>query len=112
MTYGEIIKNLKVILHSADLVYGTKDYTSATILYFKAAFLAIDSILLAEKGRSPKDHTERFRMLEKDYPGMYEFLDKRFKIYRDTYSVSIDKTACDSVRNDVKKIIKRYDIQV
>jgi len=112
MTYDEMIKNLKIILHSADMIYDEKDYTSATILYFKAAFLAIDGILIREKGKSPKDHTERFRMLEKDYPDIYEFLDKRFKIYRDTYSASIDKQSCDKVRQDVKEIISRYKISL
>jgi uncharacterized protein (UPF0332 family) len=112
MTQEEILKNIRLILSSAEMVYANKDYTSATILYFKAAFLVLDHILLEKEGKTPKDHTERFRMLEKKYPELYEFLDKRFKTYRDTYSISIDKQKCEKVREDVKDIIKRYKIQI
>lgn len=106
----EQVKTLGKILNSARLVYETDDYTSATILYFKAAFIALDIILLKCKGKAPKDHTERFRMLEEPYPDLYEFIDKYFKIYRNTYTTTIDKAACDEVKKNVYKIIERYKI--
>ena len=42
----ELIINIKQILKSADLVYENKDYTSATMLYFKAFFIVLDYIVL------------------------------------------------------------------
>jgi hypothetical protein len=51
-------------------------------------------------------------MLEDSYPDLYEFLDKYFKIYRDTYSISIDKETCDKIKENVKRIIERYKIQI
>src|SRR3989344_7549742 len=112
MIKDELIKNIKLILKSADLVYSNKDYTSATILYFKTLFLVLDFIILKFKGKTPKDHTERFRILQKDYPNLYESLDKYFKIYRDTYSISIDKETCEMIKNYVKKTLKEYKIEV
>lgn len=112
MGQNELLENIKRILSSAELVYSNKDFTSATILYFKSAFSILDFILLKSEGKSPKDHTERFRMLEDKYPGLYEFLDKYFRIYRSTYSISIDKETCDKLRENVKKIIEEYKIQV
>ena len=112
MAEEELITNIKKILSSAELVYSNKDFTSATILYFKAVFSAIDFILLKLEGKTPKDHTERFRVLEKSYPDLYEFLDKYFKVYRDTYSISIDKETCDKIKENVKKIIEKYKIQI
>lgn len=112
MIQDELIKNIKIILKSADLVYLNKDYTSATILYFKALFLVLDFIILKFKGKTPKDHTERFRILQKDYPNLYESLDKYFKIYRDTYSISIDKETCEVIKDYVEKTIKEYKIEV
>ena len=106
----DLIKNIKTLLESARLVYKAKDYTSATILYFKAAFVVLDLILLKARGKTPKDHTERFRMLQSSFPDLYLFLDKYFKIYRDTYSLSIDKETCDKVRENANKIIKKYKI--
>ena len=99
-------------MNSAELVYINKDYTSATILFFKAAFGALDVILLKTTGKTPKDHNERFRMLQSTNPELYIFLDKFFKIYRDTYSVCIDKETCGQVRKSVKELIARYKIQI
>jgi len=107
----ELVKNIQMFLSSAQLVYKATDYTSATILYFKAAFAAIDIILLQKEGKSPKDHTERFRMIEEKYPDLYVFLDKYFPIYRDTYTAIIEKARCDEVKKNVEYIIERYKLQ-
>jgi len=108
----KLLNNIKTILGSAELVYNNKDYTSATILYFKAVFSVIDLIILKQQGKTPKDHTERFRIVETSFPNLYEFLDKYFKIYRDTYSISIDKETCESVKENVRRIMEEYKIQI
>ena len=108
----ELLKNIKKILNSADLVYSNDDFTSATILYFKSVFSILDFIILTKEGRTPKDHTERFRILESNYPDLYSFLDKYFKIYRNTYSTSIDQETCDGIKENVKRIIEEYKIQI
>jgi len=112
MSESELTANIRTILKSADLVYANQDYTSATILYFKASFSVLDLIILKSKGKIPKDHTERFRMLQESFPELYGFLDKYFKVYRSTYSTSIDKETCDKLKENVKRIIKEYKIQV
>lgn len=112
MARSDLLENIKKVLSSADLIYSKGDFTSATILYFKAAFNILDLILLNFSGKSPKDHTERFRMLEDSHPDLYQFLDKYFKIYRDTYTTSIDKETCKMVKENVGKIIERYKIQI
>ena len=112
MVENDLIRNARIIMSSADMVYYKKDYTSATILYFKAAFLILDYILLQSKGQTPKDHTERFRMLELSDKNLYVFLDKNFKIYRQTYTTTTDKFTCDKVRENVRKIIKEYKINI
>ena len=108
----ELLANIRLFLKSAELVYKNKDYTSATILYFKSAFCIIDWILLKNSGKAPKDHTERFRMLEKEHTGLYTFLDKEFRIYRDTYTTTIDKETCERIIKDVKRIIEEYKVPV
>ena len=108
----DLVNNIKTLMKSAELVYSTSDYTSATILYFKAVFSILDYIILKSKGRTPKDHTERFRILQSSFPDLYEFIDRYFKVYRDTYSLTIDKETCDKVKDDIEKIIEKYKIQV
>ena len=108
----DLLENIKTILNSADLVYDKKDFTSATILYFKAIFTALDYLILKSEGKTPKDHSERFSILKESFPDLYEFLDKYFDTYRNTYSTKIDKETCDEVRKNVKDIIKKYKILV
>jgi hypothetical protein len=107
-----LLKNIKMFLKSASAVYDLSDYTSATILYFKAFFVATDYISLETIGKSAKDHTERFRILEQNFPDLYKFLDSTFQIYQKTYSYTIDKKTCDMVRENVERIIKKYKIPI
>ncbi len=93
---------------SADKVFEDKDYTSATILYFKAWFALQDLILFQKTGKVPKDHSERFRLLEKVFPKIYEKLNTEFLTYRETYSRILDKATCDRIRRIVEDEISFY----
>ena len=105
-----LVDNVRNFAQSADLVYSKKDYTSATILYFKALFCALDYIILQKLGKSPKDHSERFRILESDFPELYEMLDKVYAVYRDTYTARIEREICDKIKENVKSLIKEYSL--
>ncbi|PIZ52502.1 hypothetical protein COY27_00120 [Candidatus Woesearchaeota archaeon CG_4_10_14_0_2_um_filter_33_13] len=96
---------------SADALYKSKDYTSATILYFKTLFAIQDFVLLEESGESPKDHTSRFRQLEKHFPSLYQELDLEFSTYRDTYSKIIDKTTCERIKVLVENDLNKFKIE-
>ncbi|MBS3113775.1 hypothetical protein J4448_01615 [Candidatus Woesearchaeota archaeon] len=108
----DLIKNIKSFKDSAEIVYLAGDYTSSTILYFKCLFVVLDLIILQKRGKTPKDHTERFDILKDNFPELYYFLDKFYPIYRQTYSLTIDKTACDEVKKNVERIIEEYKIDV
>src|SRR3989339_41911 len=99
-----------VFKKSADTLYDSEDYTSATILYFKTLFAIQDFLLLEETGESPKDHTARFRSLEKHFPDLFRELDIEFTTYRDTYSKIIDKETCDRIKGIVENDIRTYKI--
>jgi len=105
-----LLDNSRTFFSSAKTVYLKKDFTSATILYFKALFSIVDLRILKDKGKSPKDHGERFRILEKEYPALYTLLDKIYPVYRDTYNVKINKETCDSIKKDVERIAKEQGI--
>ena len=99
-----------VFKRSADTLYEAGDFTSATILYFKTLFAIHDFLLLAKIGESPKDHTTRFRMLEKSFPTLFQELDMEFGTYRDTYSKIIDKQTCVRIREIVTKNVIQYQL--
>jgi len=102
----ELITNIKTFFRSAELVYQSKDYTSAAMLYFKTLFVALDLIILRKLKKTPQDPAERFRILEKDFPEEYVQLDKYFLIYRSTYSTTIDHNTCEEIKQYVSKTIK------
>ncbi|HIH13248.1 TPA: hypothetical protein HA242_05995 [Candidatus Woesearchaeota archaeon] len=99
-----------VFKHSADTLYSQLDFTSASILYFKTLFALHDFLLLEKIGESPKDHSERFRKLEKYFPDLFQELDMEFSTYRDTYSKIIDKETCSRIKKMVENDLKRYNI--
>ncbi|OGY43604.1 MAG: hypothetical protein A2729_04240 [Candidatus Buchananbacteria bacterium RIFCSPHIGHO2_01_FULL_39_14] len=104
----ELRKNVKQFFQSAELVYASKDYTSATMLYFKALFVLLDLLIFNKRKSTPKDHTERFRILQRDFPEEYELLDRYFEVYRSTYSTTIDKETCEEIRTYVTKTVAKY----
>lgn len=108
----ELLKNIKAFWVSAELVYHAGDYTSATILYFKCLFVLLDYVLFEKIRKTPKDHTERFQMLEQHFQEYYKVLDKYFPLYRDTYSLTIEKEKCQEVREHLSDILKKQGIQI
>lgn len=104
-------QQILVFKQSADTLFISKDYTSATILYFKTLFAVQDFVLLKATGESPKDHGSRFRLLEKNFPDLYKELDLEFSTYRDTYSKIIDKETCQRIKELVDKNVKKYQIE-
>lgn len=105
-----LIDNLRKFLKSAEIVYETNDFTSSTILYFKSLFAVFDLLILRKYGKTPKDHSERFRILEKDFPELYIILDSLYPIYRTTYTLSINKNTTDKIKENVEKIIREQKI--
>jgi uncharacterized protein (UPF0332 family) len=105
------LEQIKIFNNSANQVYKLEDYTSATILYFKTLFAIHDYILLQKIGYAPKDHTERFRLLEKEFPESYDILDSEFNTYRSTYSRLISKETCDRIKLLVENEIDKNNIK-
>jgi hypothetical protein len=113
MNKGEekiLLENIKNFIQSAYVIYNLHDFTSSAILYFKAFFSILDLIILREDGKIPKDHSERFRMLESKHIELYASLDKLYPLYRDTYSLIINKEDCNRIKENVERIVKEQRI--
>lgn len=74
--------------------------------YFKAITQICDLLIQRKIGKTPSNHTERFRLLESYLPDVYTGVNEFFNTYRDTYSKSISKEACLLVKDEIKRIIK------
>lgn len=108
---SNLLDVIKRFMNSAENISRT-DSNSACVLYFKALFACVDFILLSKGFGIPKDHEERFRLLERNIPALYTILDKLFPTYRRTYSIAVDKQTYEMVKSYVKRIIKEYAIPV
>lgn len=104
-------RQILVFKRSADSLFQSGDYTSATILYFKTLFAVQDYLLLEKTGEFPKDHNIRFRSLETNFPELFRELDIEFSTYRDTYSKILNKETALRIRKLVENDLKKYQIE-
>lgn len=90
-----------------------KGMTSEAISnYFKALIAVCDIILIKKTGIPPKDHTERFRMLEKIDNFLYELLDSLFSTYRKTYVSTLTQARVEHIRKKVDEAFKYANIKI
>lgn len=87
-----------------------KRYKNATILFSKSIFALCDLIINSKLNKLPKNHTERFRILEEYFPEVYSIVDDVFSHYTDAYSKPILKETCEKIKNGIKKIIKHNKV--
>lgn len=96
---GELERTAKEFLRSARMLHSAGEKNSAGVLYFKAVFVLLDlRIFLAEK-RVPKDHSERFRILERRFPELYGRLDRLFPEYQKSYSTRLEDRTVEEVKS-------------
>ncbi|MFH1636985.1 MAG: hypothetical protein ABIB71_01005 [Candidatus Woesearchaeota archaeon] len=85
-------------------------YNSAATLFFKAMAALCDLFILKKEGFVPKSHSERFRVLEKKYPEIYEIVDTDFSFYQDSYTKKIDKETAELLKDDIGRIKEKAEI--
>ncbi|MBI5797499.1 hypothetical protein HZA98_01185 [Candidatus Woesearchaeota archaeon] len=71
---------------SALLLLEYSKHKSAVILLSKALFVLVDYILFLKYRKLPKNHIERFRILEQKEANIYSLVDSVWSKYTDTYS--------------------------
>jgi len=79
-------------------------YKNAAILFSKALFALSDLLIEQKLHKLPKNHSERFRLLEKYFPDTYKIVDEIFSHYTDAYSQPILEETCTQIKNGIKTI--------
>lgn len=103
--------NIKQHWKYAELAFKNKDFNSALIMYYKCMVSCADLKIYREKGVVPSNHSKRFRVLEKEFPGFYRPLDQNFSNYRDSYELRIKKETVGRMRKDAKKLTRKVEIK-
>jgi len=89
--------------------FSESKYNSTTTLFFKAIVALCDLIVLQKEGRIPSSHSDRFRIIEENYPELYAILDKDFPFYQDSYTKKMDKESAELLKDDIGKIKKMLE---
>ncbi|MEK6938327.1 MAG: hypothetical protein AABX04_04755 [Nanoarchaeota archaeon] len=85
-------------------------YKNATILFSKAFFALCDILIFQKIKKLPKNHGERFRILEEFYPPVYLAADKIFSHYIDAYNKPLLKENSEFIQNGIKQIIRLSEL--
>ncbi|HLC65733.1 MAG TPA: hypothetical protein VJI46_06450 [Candidatus Nanoarchaeia archaeon] len=85
-------------------------YKNATILYSKSIFALCDLLISQKLSKLPKNHSERFRLLEEYFPDVYSIVDAIFTHYTDAYSKPVLKETCEKIQDGIKKIAKNNNV--
>jgi len=102
----QLMKNIKEFYETAISEEGKEHYNVAVTLYFKALAVLADLYIFEKQGKIPSSHSERFRILEVNYPEIYKMLDKSFPFYQDSYRLKLNKEICEVLKNDAKQLIE------
>ncbi len=82
-----------------------KRFNLAITAYFKAITQICDIIIIRKIGFAPSSHSERFRLLERNFPPVYKIADNLFSLYKKTYSMPLNKESCNIIKNEIRNII-------
>ena len=85
------IENAREYHKNALVAENKSEYNTSVTLYFKAISALCDIYIFIKEGKTPSNHTERFRILELKYPEIYKIIDKDFPFYQDSYRQNLQK---------------------
>jgi hypothetical protein len=107
-----LIKTTKEYYDSGNDEFEKKRYNSSVVLYFKALIAISDYIIYKKTGETPSSHTNRFRTTEKEFPEIYNLIDKDFQFYQDSYSQVMSKELAEVIKQDVQTLAKKTQIKI
>jgi len=83
---------------------------AATILLSKALFALVDCIIFSKYRTLPKNHAERFRILERREEKTYQIVNSVWKKYTDTYSKPALKESVYLLQNAIQEVAKNNEM--
>jgi len=85
----ELLENAKEFLESAEDNLSKKRFNASVSDFFKAITNFCDYLIYEDTKIVVKNHNERFDILKKYYPNIYEKVFKVFKKYRESYNLRL-----------------------
>ncbi len=86
-----ILENAEEFLESAEDSLKKERWNAAVSNFFKAIVTFCDYLLYKQIKIIPKNHSERFDLLELHFKEIYPEISKLFKSYRESYNLKLTK---------------------
>lgn len=105
----EIKQNALEFLESGKDNIKKQRWNAAVSDFFKAIVTFSDYILYNEFKILPKNHNERFQLLEKYFPNINNKISQLFAIYRDSYNLRMkkeDALEMEEYANEIRDMVK------
>jgi HEPN domain-containing protein len=107
-----LIQTAKEYFNFAEEGLKKGNYNSCVVLYFKSLVALIDLYILRETGNTPSSHTERFRIVQKNFKEIYNILDKDFPFYQESYIQKMSKELAGVIKEDAKIMAEKNKIKL
>ena len=92
---------------SAKLLLNLSKYKSALVLFSKSLFALTDCVIFNKYKKLPKNHSERFRILEEKEYETYKIIDGVWSRYIDSYSKPAVKDSINLLKKAISEVIKK-----
>ncbi len=101
---NELLENAEESIESAEYDIKKGRYNSSVSSFFRAAANLCDYIIYTEIKILPKNHNERFQLLEKYFPEIHNKLKEFFHLYRESYNLRLKKEDALKIKEYVNEL--------
>ncbi len=85
----ELIKNVDEFLESAEENIKKKRFNASVSDFFKSIVILCDYLIYRDMKIMPKNHSDRFSLLEKYFSDIYNNVSELFKTYTKSYNLRL-----------------------
>ncbi len=106
----ELLENANEFLESGEDNLNKKRYNVAVSDFFKAIVILSDYLIYQEIKRMPKNHNDRFSLLEMYFKEIYVRVSELFKVYIKSYNLRLGLDEVNVVRgyaNELKDFVDK-----
>jgi hypothetical protein len=106
----ELLDNVKEFLESGEENLKKERFNAAVSDFFKAIVILCDYIIYRDIKIMPKNHNERFSLLETYFKDIYKNVSEFFKTYTKSYNLRLGKeeaTKLKNYANELKNFINK-----
>jgi len=95
----ELLKNIKEFFESGEENLKKARFNASVSDFFKAIVILCDYKIYTDMKIMPKNHSERFSILEKYFQSVYLEVSNLFQIYTKSYNLRMNKEDAIKLRN-------------